>query len=602
MTFTSSITKMPTRRFLRFIRFVSGLCIFLFLGIQISFAQLETNCENSNFGFGDFSGWEGCYGTFYRQWSPSGWRYYLEPCTTPGFHPTRHVIIPAPGTYDPKTCDSLITVYPGEAYSARLGHTDLGGRAEQLKYTLTIDSSSYLFIYRYAVVFEDQGHPAVQQPAFKIEIQDEEGLVIDSTCGYYYVSAQPGLPEWHECNTIPGEVRRWKDWTTVGMDMTPYFGQIITIVFTTRGCCFSQHEGYAYLNTYCSSLNLEIGLCEGDTNAVLTAPPGFYYYWSTVNGDTTINGDTTNSITINTPVTGDEYFCQLTSYNGCVATISQLLSYTVIHAGFTTSNQCAGLPTAFTDTSTINQNDVTNWKWDFDDGSPILEGVQNPVHTYVVPDTFDVKLIAFSTEGCSDTITIPIIIDSLPNVNNDTLRKTICSKATTDITLSSEVSNTLFTWTAESLSANITGYNDNSTQASYLNDTLINTGSEIDSVMYTITPHGSNCTGFDTLFTVLVHPLPILSDTTLVKSICDSTETAVDLESNNDSTRFTWTCTASSVNVTGYSDNTTTPDTASESHNTQTAKSEQHTANKLSITAYIASREVAITNFSSTKP
>ena len=172
---------MPTRRFLRFIRFVSGLCIFLFLGIQISFAQLETNCENSNFGFGDFSGWEGCYGTFYRQWSPSGWRYYLEPCTTPGFHPTRHVIIPAPGTYDPKTCDSLITVYPGEAYSARLGHTDLGGRAEQLKYTLTIDSSSYLFIYRYAVVFEDQGHPAVQQPAFKIEIQDEEGLVIDST-------------------------------------------------------------------------------------------------------------------------------------------------------------------------------------------------------------------------------------------------------------------------------------------------------------------------------------------------------------------------------------------------------------------------------------
>ena len=55
---------MPTRRFLRFIRFVSGLCIFLFLGIQISFAQLETNCENSNFGFGDFSGWEGCYGTF----------------------------------------------------------------------------------------------------------------------------------------------------------------------------------------------------------------------------------------------------------------------------------------------------------------------------------------------------------------------------------------------------------------------------------------------------------------------------------------------------------------------------------------------------------
>ncbi|MBE0649165.1 MAG: PKD domain-containing protein [Bacteroidales bacterium] len=529
---------------------IAVLLILFFAQTQFSVAQLQTNCENSNFEYGDFSRWEGCYGIFGNNGNT------LEPCEYPGYHPQRHVIIPAPGTYDPNTCDSLITVYPGEQYSARLGDTQNGGHAEQLKYTLDVTSDSYLFIYRYAVVLEDPSHQPQQQPAFKIEIQGPEGTVLDSTCGYYYVYAEPGLPGWHACGNV-----YWKDWTTVGMDMTPYVGQTVKVVFTTRGCCFSAHFGYAYINTYCSKLNLDVALCEGDTNAVLTAPPGFYYEWSTINGDPSINGDTTASITIGQPVTGDEYFCKLTSYNGCEVTISQTLSYTVIHAGFETVDQCAGLPTNFYDTSTVTQNNVVDWKWDFGDGTPILEGEQNPQHTYAVPDTFDVTLIAYSTEGCSDTTTVSIIVDSLPNVNNDTLRKAVCSRNGIDIPLTGEVSNTLFTWTASASSANITGFFNNSVPQSYLNDTLINTGAVIDSVMYTITPHNSDCDGFDTLYTVLVYPLPVLSNTTLVKSICDSTSTNIDLESNNDTTRFTWTCTASSVNVSGYLENTTTPDT-----------------------------------------
>ncbi|MBL7138842.1 MAG: PKD domain-containing protein, partial [Bacteroidales bacterium] len=345
------------------------------------------------------------------------------------------------------------------------------------------------------------------------------------------------------------------------MNLSPWVGETISIVFISRSCYWTQHFGYAYINTYCGKLDLDIALCEGDTNAVLTAPPGFYYYWFTTNGDTTINGDTTQSITINQPVTGDEYLCTLTAYNECWVTISQTLTYTVIHAGFTASDQCAGLPTTFTDTSIINQNQVVDWKWDFGDGTPLLVGVQNPEHTFATPDTFDITLIAYSTEGCSDTTTASIVIDSLPNVNNDTLRKAICSRSGTDILLTGEVSNTLFTWSADCNTTEITGYADNSTPSSYLNDTLVNAGATIDSVMYSITPINNDCTGFDTLFTVLVYPLPVLSNTTLVKSICDSTSTSISLESNNDSTAFTWICTASSDSVSGYSNNTTTPDT-----------------------------------------
>jgi len=175
--------------------YFTAVVLFLLLVLsQSSSAQLETNCENSNFSYGDFARWEGCYGTF----NPPG-QGGLQPCEVLGFHPQRHVIIPGPGTYDPQTCDSLITVYPGEAYSARLGSTTDGGLAEQLKYTLTIDEDSYLFIYRYAVVFEDANHSIDEQPAFKIELQNQEGQVIDSTCGYYYVAAQSGIPGWHTC-------------------------------------------------------------------------------------------------------------------------------------------------------------------------------------------------------------------------------------------------------------------------------------------------------------------------------------------------------------------------------------------------------------------
>ena len=96
---------------------------------------------------------------------------------------------------------------------------------------------------------------------------------------------------------------------------------------------------------------------------------------------------------------------------------------------------------------------------------------------------------------------------------------------------------------------------------SYLNDTLVNAGATIDSVMYSVTPHNNDCSGFDTLFTVLVYPLPVLTNSTLVKSICDSTALVYPWSPITTPTAFTWTCTASSDSVSGYSNNTATPDT-----------------------------------------
>ncbi len=52
------------------------------------------------------------------------------------------------------------------------------------------------------------------------------------------------------------------------------------------------------------------------------------------------------------------------------------------------------------------------WEWNFGDG--LTSGLQNPEHTYYVHGTFPVQLIAYSAEGCADTVVKNVeIIESL---------------------------------------------------------------------------------------------------------------------------------------------------------------------------------------------
>jgi uncharacterized protein (TIGR02145 family) len=518
---------------------------------------LTSNCPNSDFSSGDFTGWDGCYG------------YYATPCSdqgllTTGAHPV-HKIIPGPGWLDFNTCDSLTNVFPGESFSARLGDTIYSGaqkKAGELKYEVVVTQQSSLFIYRYAVVLQTGGHipPAEHQPDFQVMITNKAGTVLDSTCGYYYITAQlSGAPVngWHRCQGItppvPSKDIYWKDWTTVGMNLNSYIGDTIVLTFKVRPCNYSTHFGYAYISAYCSYITVQTAMCEGDTSATLTAPPGFTYLWST--------GDTTASVVVPHPVTGASYSCLLTAINGCQVTIYDTLTYTEVHSNFTHGIGCAGLPMQFNDSSYVNQNTVNGWDWDFGDASTHVIDVANPTHIFTTSGDYNVTLISHSSDGCRDTITKQIHVDSLPAITNTALRQRICNNTSTNISLVSSVGNTLYTWTATPSSLNISGYSSNSvTPGLFSNQTLTNSGNTLDSVTYRFTPHSSSCTGMSVDFVVQVAPVPRLWTTPLLKEICDSLSTNIILTSNLDSTRFTWTCTANpGNNLSGYSDNITLP-------------------------------------------
>ena len=527
---------------------------------------LVSNCSNSDFSLGDWTNWQGCYGTFVREGFPP--KPTLRPCTNQGFATAqrRHVIEVAPGYQDPYSCSTINTVFPGEAFSARLGDTSGGGHAEQLKYDVAISQDNYLFIYRYAVVLESPDHIATEQPGFTIQVEDLNGNLVDS-CGYFSFTAPacpsppncPNVAGWNYCPNVGfnNQGCYYKDWTTVGLDLTAYASLgTVRIVFTTRGCCYNAHRGYAYISAYCSSISIQTSLCEGQDSAVLTAPPGFQHYlWS--------NGDTTQEIHV-PAVEGAVIQCTLTAINNCSVTITNTLHYTQIHTGFTQMPNCAQRPSSFADTTWVSQNDVTAWRWFFGDpgsGASDSSHLENPTHDFTAPGDYDVTLISYSTEGCCDTLVKQITIDSLPDVSNTSRYKIICSHDSTDIILTSNVSATLFTWTATSTAPTITGFSNQVTPVSYLNQHLVNNGNKIDSAVYSVVPHNATCAGDDTLFYVAVYPHPNLTNPVRVKAICDSTFTNVILQSNLDTTRFTWTCTASSINLFGYSNNTTTPDT-----------------------------------------
>ena len=93
--------------------------------------------------------------------------------------------------------------------------------------------------------------------------------------------------------------------------------------------------------------------------------------------------------------------------NEMIKTISTVKAGPVV--SFSASDNCQGSSVAFVNTTS---NADAGYSWTFDDGS--TSTLQSPSHTYLTPNTFQVKLSASNTAGCQNFLTKPIKIYSLP--------------------------------------------------------------------------------------------------------------------------------------------------------------------------------------------
>ena len=71
--------------------------------------------------------------------------------------------------------------------------------------------------------------------------------------------------------------------------------------------------------------------------------------------------------------------------------------------GASTQSGCVPLTVTFTDSSTSNIDLISNWVWDFGDGT-IVTGTPSPTHTYSTPGLYDVSLVIQTQSGCRDTV------------------------------------------------------------------------------------------------------------------------------------------------------------------------------------------------------
>lgn len=147
-----------------------------------------------------------------------------------------------------------------------------------------------------------------------------------------------------------------------------------------------------------------------------------------VDGDGTFDYTTTSFN--HTYAGAGTYQCTLivTANQGCQDTLIEPI---VVHpnpvTNFSYNSDCEGSPMAFNDLTTISSGFISDWEWDFDDGSS-LSFAQGPAHVYANAGIYVVTLTTTSNEGCSVSHTDSVEVYSIPAI--DWLSPEVCQNDT----------------------------------------------------------------------------------------------------------------------------------------------------------------------------
>lgn len=122
---------------------------------------------------------------------------------------------------------------------------------------------------------------------------------------------------------------------------------------------------------------------------------------------------------------------KITSIDGCTDDTTRVLSTVYPHP--TTSitvnpENCLNIPTNFTSGGNGIGSTITNYYWDFGDGTPIQSATTPAVsHTYSTAQSYTIRHWILTNRGCfSDTVTTTVLINALP-VPSFTFTPTNCA-------------------------------------------------------------------------------------------------------------------------------------------------------------------------------
>ena len=307
----------------------------------------------------------------------------------------------------------------------------------------------------------------------------------------------------------------------------------------------------------CSDVPLSIGV---------TNNPLYSYSWSPAVGlSSTSASNPTLTLTnsTNSPITYIYTVSTtlLTNFGACPTTDE--ISVTIHPIPTMTSPAlgaiCSGIPLNFPLTSNVTS---VNYSWlaainpDVT-GASTISAITNPtinntlINSTLIPQTVDYTVTPSSNPGAclGSPQTVSISVNPSPTMTSPST-EVICSGETLNFSLTSNLPST-YSWLAAS-SASINGETTTPTVSPTINNTLFNTTTTNQNVIYTITPTTTveACVGQAQAVTVTVNASPILTSP-INGVICSETPLDFPLTSNIPST-FSWVAT-SNPNINGAS-------------------------------------------------
>ncbi|MCQ2342609.1 MAG: fibronectin type III domain-containing protein [Paludibacteraceae bacterium] len=332
---------------------------------------------------------------------------------------------------DPRTGNALSLVPANDYASIRLGNWDTNGEAESVSFSYLVDSANAILLMKYAIVLQDPDHDSDEQPRFVLDILDEHGDLVDPTCGHCNFAANSKASGWHTYGSGYDMVT-WKDWTTVGLHLQDYVGQVLTIRLTTYDCSLYGHYGYAYFTLDCASATIETKSCAKDPSVGmnLKAPDGFRYQWYD-KYDNPIPGATSSSFV---PTDTATYRCRLTSleegacyfdlYSQCIPRLPKP-EFKAIYAPEKCVNRVKIQNNSYV--LTILRNDTIKnlkekcdvYQWEVSSAGVVVSTAEGESPIFSLPSdggTYDIRLTALLNGGCEESIehsiTLPKIQDT----------------------------------------------------------------------------------------------------------------------------------------------------------------------------------------------
>lgn len=342
---------------------------------------------------------------------------YSNPYQSTGVVSGRHTIMSNTSAYDPNV-PSLLTIPAGESSSIRLGNDQTRAEAESVTFRYTIDGQNPILLLKYAAVMEDPGHSSSEQPRLTLQVLNEQGALIDPDCTSFDFIASPSLG-W---SSMYDGALLWKDWTSVGVDLSSYIGQSIQIRLTNYDCAAGAHYGYAYFHLSCAPKQIKSQACGNVTHVTFSAPSGFEYFWYTLSGSSKAAKGVGQTLTV--PTDGTLYYCDISqigkpecSYTTSVVALPRypIASFEVQHIqGCVDTLYLKNTSGVSIDGITKNSpiEDCDEAVWDLGDGRTLTtyQLLGTPI-TYANAGTYTITLTVKLTDGgCSQSISKKITV------------------------------------------------------------------------------------------------------------------------------------------------------------------------------------------------